>query len=117
MDCWRRHCHRSNHVPYRGWRAVGHLHVHRAGARPSLRAAGHLPAAEPVLAGYPVLLLSYWRGVIMAFQGTGTGSVTYQILNELPVNGKNCTVQALEDDTAQTLSLNISFNDETHELV
>ena len=50
----------------------------------------------------------------MSFQGSGTGSITYQILNELPVNAHNCTVTALEDDGAGTLTLNVAFTDINH---
>src|ERR1700722_14562335 len=50
----------------------------------------------------------------MSFQGSGTGSITYQILNELPVNAHNCIVTALEDDGAGTLTLNVVFTDVNH---
>jgi hypothetical protein len=50
----------------------------------------------------------------MSFEGSGTGSITYQILNELPVNAHNCIVTALEDDGAGTLTLNVGFTDINH---
>ena len=43
--------------------------------------------------------------------GTGTGTVDYQIENQDPVNAKQCTVQALEDDAARTLTLAVAFTD------
>ncbi|MGA3187642.1 MAG: hypothetical protein ABSF22_11100 [Bryobacteraceae bacterium] len=49
----------------------------------------------------------------MSFQGVGTGSINYQIQNEQSVNAQ-CVVQALEDDSSGTLTLNVSFIDATH---
>jgi hypothetical protein len=50
----------------------------------------------------------------MAFIGNGTGSVTYAINNEDPVTVNTCTVQVLEDDTAETLTLAVNFTDNTY---
>jgi hypothetical protein len=47
----------------------------------------------------------------MSFQGSGTGSVTYQIANQQTVTNTNCTVEVLEADTASMLTMTVGFGD------
>jgi hypothetical protein len=50
----------------------------------------------------------------MNITGTGNGTLTYQIQNELPITNRQCAVTALEDDPNGVLLLNLTFDDTTH---
>jgi hypothetical protein len=51
---------------------------------------------------------------MVSITGTGTGQLSYQIMNEPAVESETCTVVGSEDDVAGSLVLAVSFDDPTH---
>jgi hypothetical protein len=47
----------------------------------------------------------------MSFQGSGTGTITYQINNQQAVTNLSCSVDVLETDSAEMLTLLVGFTD------